>query len=304
MNLGLLSAILPNRTLEQVIDLAAEVGYGCIEVACWPKEDGTERRYAGVTHIDVNTLDAARRDEIQAYCAKKNVSISAMSYYANMLDPDLEKRERNTRHLLKLIEAAAFMGVGTVCAFVGRIANKTTKDNLSAFQDVWPAIIAKAEQHDVRIAIENCPMLFTEDEWPGGTNLATTPAIFRTLFSIIPSPNFGINFDPSHFIWQQMDYIKPLHEFKDKIFHIHFKDIKLNKDKLDEIGIMGLPLDYMSPKIPGLGDVQWNRFVSALYDIGYKGAACVEIEDKAFESCEETIINAIGISYRFMNSFL
>lgn len=70
------------------------------------------------------------------------------------------------------------------------------------------------------LSIENCSMWFTNDEWPGGQNLMTTPVNWRKVFAVLDSPNFGINYDPSHFIWQQIDYIKPLYEFKDKIFYI------------------------------------------------------------------------------------
>ena len=121
---------------------------------------------------------------------------------------------------------------------------------------------------------------------------------------MIPSDFFGLNYDPSHFVWQQIDYIKPLYEFKDKIFHVHYKDIKVYPDKLDDVGIMAYPLDFMSPKLPGLGDVDWGKYVSALTDIGYDGYTCIEIEDKAFEGSPERILDALRISYRYMRQFV
>ena len=161
-----------------------------------------------------------------------------------------------------------------------------------------------AEENNVKIAIENCPMLFTNDEWPGGKNLATTPPIWREMFRRIPSVNLGINYDPSHFVWQQIDYIRPIYEFKDRIYHVHYKDIKLMEDKLRDVGIMATPLQYMSPKLPGLGDVDWGKYVSALTDIGYQGCTCIEVEDKAFEGSIERIRESLELSRRYMRQFV
>ena len=147
-------------------------------------------------------------------------------------------------------------------------------------------------------------MLFTNDQWPGGQNLATTPAIWRQMFTAIKSNYFGLNYDPSHFVWQQIDYIKPIYEFKDKIFHVHYKDIKVYKDKLDDVGIMATPLQFMSPKLPGLGDVNWGKYVSALTDIGYKGNTCIEIEDKAFEGSDDEIRKSLLLSKKYLRQFV
>ena len=152
--------------------------------------------------------------------------------------------------------------------------------------------------------IENCPMLFGADQWPGGQNLMTSPVLWRKMFQLIPSPNFGLNFDPSHFVWQQMDYIQPLYEFKDRLFHVHCKDIKLYPEKLAQCGVMAYPLEYMSPKIPGLGDVDWSRYLSALYDVGYDGDVCIEGEDRAFEGSRESILDSIRLSKRYLDQFI
>ena len=156
----------------------------------------------------------------------------------------------------------------------------------------------------MKIGIENCPMLFDAGQWPGEQNLATTPKIWREMFSRIPSEYFGLNYDPSHFVWQRIDYLKPLYEFKDKIFHVHYKDIKLYPDRLDDVGIMGYPLEYMAPKLPGLGDVDWGAYVSALRDIGYDGYTCVEVEDRAFEGSLEDVKKSLLLSKRYMEQFV
>ena len=137
-----------------------------------------------------------------------------------------------------------------------------------------------------------------------GQNLMTTPPIWRRVFELLPSKNLGINYDPSHFVWQQIDYLKPLYEFKDRIYHVHFKDIKLFPEKLREVGVMAYPLDFMSPKLPGLGDVDWGKYVSALTDIGYDGYACIEVEDRAFEGSRERILDSLRLSKRYMEQFV
>ena len=303
MKMGLVSAILDGWNFEEMIDTVSEMGFQCVEVACWP-QGKAERRYAGVSHIDVAELDDDKAAYILNYCKQKNVEISSLAFYPNTMDGDLEKRNNNIAHLKKVIAASAKLGVNMVTTFIGRDQTKSVEENIELFREIWPDIIAYAAERGVKVAIENCPMLFGQDQWPGGQNLMTTPAIWRKLFAIIDSPYFGINYDPSHFIWQQMDYIKPIYEFRDKIFHIHFKDIKLFKDKLDDCGIMAYPLDYMSPKLPGYGDVNWGRYVSALTDIGYDGCACIEVEDKAFESSREKILDSIRISKRYLDQFV
>ena len=303
MKLGFVSAILGDLSFEEMIDFAAENGFECVEVACWPKGKA-ERRYAGVTHINADEVDEAKAAYINDYCAKRGVEISALAYYPNTMDPDLEKRAVYIEHLKKLIKAAKLLGIGTVNTFNGRDPKKNVDENIEIFKEVWPPIIAFAEENGIRIGIENCPMLFTNDEWPGGQNLMTTPAIWRRLFEIIPSKNFGLNYDPSHFVWQQIDYIRPIYEFKDRIFHVHYKDIKIYPEKLADVGIMATPLQYMSPKLPGLGDVDWGKYVSALTDIGYDGCTCIEVEDKAFEGSLDAVKKSLRLSRDYMRQFV
>lgn len=303
MKLGIVSAIYDGFTFEQVLSNLEKNGCECVEVACWP-QGKAERRYAGVSHIDVENTTDEYINYIKNITAQKGVSISSLAFYPNTMDGDIEKRTANIDHLKKVINMSALLGVNMVTTFVGRDQTKTVEENLEIFKAVWPPIVAFAKEKGVKIAIENCPMLFGKDQWPGGQNLFTTPKLWREMFEIIDSDNFGINYDPSHFIWQQIDYIKPIYEFADKIFHVHFKDIKLYKDKLDNVGIMAYPLEYMSPKLPGLGDVDWGRFVSALTDIGYDGFACIEVEDKAFEATKEKILDSIKLSCRYMRQFV
>lgn len=303
MKLGFVSAILDTASFEEVIDTASSIGYECVEVACWPVEKAS-RRYAGVTHLNIEELSSEKIEYINNYCSQKNVAISALAYYPNPLTDDLSKREQIVSHLNAMIEVAPKLHVDTITTFIGRIQNKTIEENLAVFQEVWTPIIKKAEKYKIKIAIENCPMLFDSGQWPGGQNLMTTPAIWRKVFSLIPSDYLGLNYDPSHFIWQGIDYIQPLYEFREKIFHVHYKDIKIYPEKLKDVGIMAYPLEYMSPKLPGLGDVDWGKYVSALTDIGYDSFTCIEIEDKAFEGTEKKILDSLKLSYRYMRQFI
>lgn len=303
MKLGFVSAILDNYTFEQMIDTAHDLGFSCVEIACWP-QGKAERRYAGVTHIDVDTLDDEKAAYILDYCKQKGVEISSLAFYPNMLDADPAKREATAAHLQKVIRASAKLGVGMVTTFIGRDQHLSVDENLQLVVKIWPPILALAEELDVKIAIENCPMLFGADQWPGGQNLMTTPAIWQRVFDLLHSDHLGINYDPSHFVWQMIDYIKPIYAFKDRIFHVHFKDIKLFRDQLDEVGTMAHPLAYMSPKLPGLGDVDWGRYTSALTDIGYDSFACIEVEDKAFEGSDERRLDSLRLSKRYLEQFV
>lgn len=303
MKLGVVSAIYDGFTFEEMIDDLSKNGCQCVEVACWP-QGKAERRYAGVSHIDVENTSPEYIAYIKEYCADHQVEISSLAFYPNTMDGDLTKRQANIDHLKKVIHMSALLDVRMVTTFIGRDQTKSVEENLEIFQQVWPPIIRYAEQEGVRVAIENCPMLFDRGQWPGGQNLFTTPSLWRKMFALLPSNNFGINYDPSHFIWQQIDYIKPLYEFKDKIFHVHCKDIKLYKDRLDDVGIMAYPLEYMSPKLPGLGDVNWGRYISALTDIGYDSFVCIEVEDKAFESSRQKVLQSVELSCRYMRQFV
>lgn len=305
MLLGLVSAIADTMSYEEMIDFVSETGLECVEVACWPAGKA-ERRYAGVSHINADQVleDDAYAKHIVDYAAEKNVKISSLAYYPNTMDSNLEKRAAAVSHIKKLIQASAKLGVNMVTTFIGRDQAKTVEENLELVKEIWPPIIALAEELGVKIAIENCPMLFGPDQWPGGQNLMTTPAIWRKVFEILPSDNLGLNYDPSHFVWQMIDYIEPMYEFKDKIFHVHYKDIKIYPDRLQQCGIMSYPLDFMSPKLPGLGDVDWGKYVSTLTDIGYNGYTCIEIEDKFFEGSVEDMKKSVVLSTRYLRNFV
>lgn len=281
MKLGFVSAIFPELPLDEVLAFAAAEGFHCVEAMCWPT-GGAERKFAGVTHVDVTDFTPARASEVNALCARHGVSLSGLGYYPNPLDPDEVAAATCVGHLRKVIVAARLLGLATVNTFVGRDWTKSVDDNWPRFLATWRPLVAFAEENDVRIGIENCPMLFTRDEWPGGKNLMTTPAIWRRAFADIPSAHFGLNFDPSHFELQFIEPASALHEFKGKLFHLHAKDVRIYRERLNQAGIFALPLEWHQPRIPGYGGIDWAGFMSVLQETGYEGPVCIEVEDDTF----------------------
>lgn len=303
LDLGFVSAILAEKSFEQVIDFASANGFRCVEIMCWPKGKA-ERRYAGVTHIDVATITAKKAAYFNSYASERGVYISGLGYYPNPLDPDLKQAKFFTDHIRKVIKAAALMKVPVVNTFIGRDYTKNLDDNFFRFKKTWPVLVSYAEDQGVKIGIENCPMLFTNDEWPGGKNMAISPTVWDRMFDIIPSKTLGLNYDPSHMIWQMMDPIQPIYDYRERIHHIHLKDAKLYQNRLDRNGILSTPLTYHSPKLPGLGDVNWNNFFTAVTDIRYRGPLCIEVEDKAFEGSDADIQKAILTARNYILQFL
>jgi sugar phosphate isomerase/epimerase len=302
MQLGFVSAILPDLSLEELLAFAAGQGFDCVELMCWPAGKA-ERRYAGVTHLDVTGFgdsDAARVSEL---VERHGVAISGLGYYPNPLTANAEERQTYVEHIKHVIAAAARLGVPVMNTFVGRDHTKSIDDNWPVFEEVWPPIITFAEEQGVKVGIENCPMSFTADEWPGGKNLAISPAVWRRMFERIPSPNFGLNFDPSHLVWQRIDYVRAIREFGGRFVHVHAKDARVDHQGLYEFGILGTPLQYHTPKLPGLGDVNWGRFFSALTDSGYDGPVCVEVEDRAYEGSLEKRKQSLTQSLRYLKQF-
>ncbi|MDA0839672.1 MAG: sugar phosphate isomerase/epimerase [Planctomycetota bacterium] len=303
MQLGFVSAILPDLSLQEVLSFAADQQYDCVEVMCWPKGKA-ERRYAGVTHIDVSSFKKSDAKKVIELCETTGVSISGLGYYPNPLAPDRQEAGVYLSHLKKVITAAERLELNQVNTFVGRDWTKSTDENWPRFQQVWKPLVKFAGVRGVRIGIENCPMLFSGDEWPGGKNLAVSPAVWRRMFEEIPDENFGLNYDPSHLVWQQMDYIRPLWEFAARISHVHAKDVRVDRERLNEVGILATPLEYHSPKLPGLGEIDWGRFFSVLGDTGYSGPVCVEVEDRAYEGSLEARKRSLRQSAKYLRQFI
>ncbi|HWR53301.1 MAG TPA: sugar phosphate isomerase/epimerase [Bryobacteraceae bacterium] len=303
LKLGFVSAILPELNLEDVVRFASANAFDAVELMCWPKGKA-ERRYAGVTHVDVNALDASEAARIKDLMSKEGVSISGLGYYPNPLTADRAEADVYIAHIRKVIDAANTLGVGVVNTFVGRDQSKSVDDNWPRFLEVWRPLVKYAGDRGIKIGIENCPMSFSQDEWPGGKNLATTPAIWRRMFEDIPDSNFGLNIDPSHLVWQRIDIPRAVREFGKRIVHAHAKDARVDPDGLYENGVLAYPLKYHTPKLPGLGDVDWSKYISALTESGYDGPVCIEVEDRAYEGSLETRQASLVQSGRYLRQFI
>jgi sugar phosphate isomerase/epimerase len=300
MQIGFVSAILPDLTLEEVVRFAAQEGFQVIEAMCWPVGQA-ERRYAGVTHIDVARLDAAEARRINDLLATHGVALSGLGYYPNPLTPDLTERQTYIDHLTRVMDGAALLGVPVVNTFIGRDPQRAVEAQWDQFLAVWPPLIRYAEERGLRVGIENCPMLFSLDEWPGGKNLASSPAIWRRMFEAIPGPAFGLNYDPSHQIIQHMDEVAPIYAFSPRLHHFHAKDQRIDRALRDDVGVWGL--GWYIPKLPGLGDVRWGPLFAALTDVGYQGAVCIEVEDRAYEGSLAARQRALIQSKRYLDQF-
>lgn len=303
IKLGFVTAILPELPLEEVARFASSADYDSIEVMCWPKGKA-ERRYAGVTHIDVEGFTKSDAARVHETMGAAGVAISALGYYPNPLCADAAEAKTYANHIRKVIKAASLLGIGRMNSFIGRDQTKTVDGNWPRFLKTWTPIIKYAEDHGVKVGIENCPMSFTKDEWPGGKNLATSPAIWRRMFEDIPSDSFGLNYDPSHLVWQCMDYIAPIRDFASKLFHVHAKDARLDVHRLNQVGLLAFPLEYHTPKLPGLGEVDWSLFFSTLNDVKYDGHVAVEVEDRAYEGSLEDRQDALLQCSSYLHQFL
>jgi sugar phosphate isomerase/epimerase len=300
MQLGFVSAIFSDQPLEPVLAFASAEKYECVEVQCWPAGG---KIHGGVTHLDVDGFTQARADDVCALCQKYGVSISSLGYYPNPLSADPDEAERARAHIRKVIDAAPLLGLDLVNSFVGANTKFPLEDNFRRFAEIWPDLVRYAEDRGVRIAIENCPMLF-RDTWPFGKNLARTPAIWRRMFETIPSANFGLNYDPSHLRMQLIDPIAPIREFGPRIFHTHAKDMRIDCHRLQDVGSLEPPMERSTAKIPGLGDINWGHFIGALTDAHYNGAVCVEVEDEAFTHTLEGRQRSLRISRNLLRPLI
>ncbi len=303
MKLGIFTAAFPGKPLEEVAAWSAESGFETLEIACWPLEKAA-RRYAGITTIDVNDFDPAQAKEVHAVLKDYGLSISSLGYYPNPMHPDPAHRDVVIGHLKKVILAAELLEVPIVGTFVGKDKDKTLPENFEAFAEIWPPIVKFGAEHQVNIAIENCPMIFSYDEWPGGNNLASSPAIWKKMWEIIPDDNFGLNLDPSHLILQMIDYQRVVYEFRDKIFHVHAKDLEIDHEGLYQNGVLSQGMGWQIPRLPGLGDIDWGKFISALYRVGYDYVISIEHEDRAFEKTEDLIKRGFLLSRDVLRPYI
>ena len=288
MKLGILTVPFSNNSLMEVADWASSENFEALEIACWPSSATTQRRYAGTSHIDVANISKNEAQELAIALCEKGLTVSGLGFYPNPLDPNEDDRKEAFSHLRKVVDCASWMGVPVVNTFCGGDANLTLDENWRRAQKIWPEFIAYTKDAGVRLAFENCPMIFSDNEWPGGHNIAYSPYIWRRIVDEWHG-SVSINFDPSHLVWQMIDQRKFIQEFGEHIHHVHAKDVKIDQQILYERGVMSLGMGWQIPRMPGLGDMDWDIFFSELYRCGYDGSVIVEHEDEDFEGTDELV---------------
>lgn len=304
MKLGILTAPFADQSLDDVSTWASQAGFSALEIAVWPQAGDAQRRYAGTSHIDVRTLDQSTADRIVGDLEGKGLSISSLAYYPNPLDPNPEVSGAAFEHLRHVVLAAKKLRVPVVGTFAGRDKTGSLDSNFETFAKVWPDMVHFAGDHGIKIAIENCPMIFSGDEWPGGNNLAYSPANWRRMFEIIPDANFGLNFDPSHLVWQFIDIPRAIREFGPRIFHAHAKDLEVRYDGLYDHGVISAGVGWQVPRLCGLGQVDWGAFFGALYSVGYDDVISIEHEDRNFEGSLEKVRRGFEIARDNLKPFV
>lgn len=288
MNLGLLTAPFDNISLVEVAKWAGENGFSSLEIACWPDTGGEKRRYAGTSHINVDGLTSDQGQQIIGKLKVYGIEISGLGYYPNPLHSDVDHRKKVIEHLKQVITAAGVMGLSVVNTFIGGDPKQNIDQNWARAQKIFKPLIQHSNDVGVKLCFENCPMIFSYDEWPGGHNIAYSPKIWRRIFEEWGDA-VGMNFDPSHLVWQFIDQTRFIKEFGLHISHVHAKDLMVDQDGLYEHGIMSAGIGWQIPRLCGLGDVNWSDFFSGLYRVGYDGAVIIEHEDRLFEGTEEKV---------------
>jgi len=288
MRLGFLTAPLPNTPLVEVADWASANGFESLEIACWPPSRGSARRYAGTSHIDVTDLSESRAGEIRDEVTSRGLSISGLGYYPNPLHPDPDVAATAIAHMKQVITAASRMGVPFFNTFMGGDSAKTVDANWETALKVWPELVSHARDSGVKITIENCPMIFSDDEWPAGNNIAWSPYIWRRIIEEWGG-TIGLNYDPSHLVWLMIDQARFIREFGPHILHVQAKDVQIDRDGLYERGTLSSGIGWQIPRLPGLGEAKWSEIFAALYRAGYDGDIIIEHEDRDFEGTDELV---------------
>ena len=288
MRLGFLTAPFPETPLMDVADWAAANDFDSLEIACWPQTGGVKRRYAGTSHIDVANLSDGQAQELRAQIEGKGLAISGLGFYPNPLHPDPAVSEPAIAHIKLVIEACRKMGVPYMNTFMGGDSKKNLDENWANALRIWPEIVKHAQDNGVQVTIENCPMIFSFDEWPGGNNIAWSPMIWRRILEQWTG-TIGLNYDPSHLVWLMIDQGRFIREFGSHILHFQAKDVQIDRDGLYERGSLSSGIGWQIPRLPGLGDAPWAEIFSNLYRVGYDGDCIIEHEDRRFEGTDQLV---------------
>lgn len=269
--------------LEDTLKWAGRNSFEAVEVLAGP----------GSVLLDPARILSEGAGNVKRLMDETGVIISSLAWYANNIDLDVEKRRRNNEHLMRMIEAANLLDIPVVSTWVGRIPG-SVEDNIKVFSEVFSKLTDYAEKHDVRIAIENCM-----------ANIAYRPDIWKAMFEAVNSKYIGLEYDPSHLVFQFIDYVNAVRSFGSKIYHTHCKDTEILWDKLSYVGYTGDR--WWRFRIPGLGDIDWRSLLTALMEVGYDYVLCVEHEDPFYRyepSKREGFEKGLKIAWKNLSIYL
>jgi sugar phosphate isomerase/epimerase len=298
MKLGLLTACMPERSLEDIAAWAAANGFEALELAAWPGEG--DRPFVA-RHLAAEAFDAAEADRVRRALGDHGLALSALAYYDNNLHPDPAVRGAIHDHLRACIDAAAQLGCPPVGTFIGRDPGRSVAENLREAELVFPALVDYAGERGVKLMVENCVMEgWHPDGYPG--NLAYSPELWEWMFEL----GLYLNFDPSHLLWLGIDPVEALRPYVDRVAHAHAKDAEVFEAQRNRFGFFGRtstrerdPWDmgWWRYRIPGLGDVDFRRYVDALYEGGFDGVLSVEHEDPVWGGSPERVDQGLRIAH-------
>ncbi len=298
MYLGFLTVCMPQMPLEEMVPWAAQAGFKGLEIGCWPQQ--SDRDYKG-SSIDVTKLTAKDAKAIRDLFDANGMTITSLAYYDNNLHPDKKARKSIHTHLNKVMDAAALLGVDSVGTFVGRDPSLDLDDCFKAAAPIFKEHLKYAKKKKIKLMIENCPMVGWQREGLPG-NLMYSPENWEKMFKLCPDDHFGLNLDPSHMYWLGCDYVGCIPEFKERIFHVHAKDTEFMEENWSQVSIYGRK--WWRYRMPGLGDVDWKQFISALQENGYSGVVSIEHEDPIYEGTNEKVKKGLLLGQRFLSGFV
>lgn len=282
MKIGFLTGVLGNLDFERLVKWASGVGFKALEVSAHP----------GSRHIDPRRIVEYGVGDVKKVLEGADVAISSLAHYPNNLDPNLEVRRRNVDYLKVMVDACVKLDVSVVCTAVGspgRVWDVGVDKAIAVYSEVFGPMADYAEAHQVKIAFEN---------WPGGGwNLAYSPEMWLRMFNALPSKALGLNFDPSHLVWQQIDYIGAVKRFGDRVYHTHAKDTEIHYQTLADVGIYGG--GWWRYRIPGWGEIDWASYITALREVKYGYVLSIEHEDPTLGAED-----GLKLGLRFLSNLL
>jgi sugar phosphate isomerase/epimerase len=299
MKLGFLTACMPERRLEDIAAWAGANGYEALEIAAWPEIDS---RPFTASHLAVERFSEADAERTLELLDRHGLALSALAYYPNNLDPDPARRSAAHEYLRACIDAAALLGNPPVGTFIGRDPTRSVAENLREAENVFRPLVDYAGERGVKLMIENCVMEgWHPDGYPG--NLAYSPELWEWMFGL----GLHLNFDPSHLLWLGIDPIEALRPHVANVAHAHAKDAETFPARRNQYGFFGRvstreqdPWDmgWWRYRLPGLGAVDFRRYVDTLYEGGFDGVLSVEHEDPVWGGSPERVDQGLQIAHR------